>query len=169
MNNKTTAIFCLTLLGLTGCRNDVVPCTDCDANQDDDAPLPDLPCGGADLMTDNLNCGSCGSECALMYEGTPDEAGTCKMGECGPLWADCLPELPMFVTCADVCAGYDLSCVAGGCSGFTGLLYGVPLDGGCGPNHGEPAKVITESCDEPIPWMTTGDNPLEVMCCCDFQ
>lgn len=114
MNNKTTAIFCLTLLGLTGCRNDVVPCTDCDANQDDDAPLPDLPCGGADLMTDNLNCGSCGSECALMYEGTPYEAGTCKMGECGPLWADCLPELPMFVTCADVCAGYDLSCV--GCS-----------------------------------------------------
>lgn len=171
MNTKTLCFLASILMLPAGCGGHVVPCSDCeadDAAEQDDAPLPDLPCGGADLMTDNLNCGSCGHECVLNDEGTPYEAGTCNMGECGPLWSACLPEVPTLVTCADVCEGYDRSCVAKGCSGYTGILYDVNLDGwGCGV--GEPSKVMTEGCDAPIPWMTTGDNPLQVMCCCDFQ
>lgn len=173
MKNKTILDCALVLLILASCGGHVVPCTDCeadDAADQDDAPVPDLPCGGADLMTDNLNCGSCGNECIVWYEDTPYAAGICTQGVCGPGWTDCVPESMNYSSCADVCELLGQSCVANGCAGYTGMLYGVNLDGwGCDPNNGDPGKVIAEGCDAPIPWMTTGDNPLEVMCCCDFQ
>jgi len=41
-------------------------CDSCDEDQDLGAELvPDLPCAGADLETEDLNCGSCGNECII--------------------------------------------------------------------------------------------------------
>lgn len=153
-----------------------LPCPDCDtANDDDkgigndDAPLPDLPCGGADLETDNLNCGTCGHECPVWYVGTEYEAGTCHAGVCGPGWSSCVGGVPPEDNCAEVCTGFGASCVPNGCSGYTGLLFEVLFGEGCDPSSYTPAATMTGGCDEPIPWMTTGDYPREVSCCCDHQ
>src|SRR5690606_24815769 len=91
---------------LTGCRSKP-PCLDCDDHGDDfdlphadEDPLPDLPCGGADFMTDSHNCGGCGNECPLWYEGTNWEAGAGDQGQCGPGWAGCYVDEGIRSTCA---------------------------------------------------------------------
>jgi hypothetical protein len=136
------------------------------ANENEDIPQPDLPCGGADLMTDNLNCGTCGHECPLWYEGTMYEAGTCNAGVCGPRWAECTFG---FLNCAEICAAFGTTCVSNGCSGYTGLLFGVNFGNGCDADEYVPEATLTGGCNEPIPWEPSGDFPREVMCCCDFQ
>lgn len=163
------------VFALTGCR-DPMPCLDCGLADDDDdedngdKPLADLPCGGADLMTDSLNCGSCGNACVLYYDGTDYEAGACSDGVCGPGWSTCFHEAFAFETCAEVCTALGRSCVADGCSGYSGLLFTVDFDGwGCNANLYAPAATITGACDQTIPWTATGDDPREVMCCCDFE
>jgi len=54
---------------LTAWSRNTLPCTGCEeqrtlvmttATAATAMSLPDLPCGGADRMTDNLNCGTCG-------------------------------------------------------------------------------------------------------------
>src|SRR5690606_25764675 len=119
----------LVLLAIAGCR-DPLPCEDCgeDAVGDGDqeeGPLPDLPCGGADLMTDNDNCGTCGNACNVWYEGTDLEAGTCQAGVCGPSWVTCGNAELSAATCEERCAQQDRACVPGGCSGLTGVLFHV--------------------------------------------
>jgi hypothetical protein len=165
---------------MSGCR-DPMPCPDCVAEDDgndndndnddgnDDTPLPDLPCGGADLLTDSLNCGTCGQECALWYPGSEYEAGTCSAGVCGPGWSTCYGEYHSYNTCDEVCAASGEGCVPNGCSGYTGLLFELfAFDPGCDAYSDTPVATLT-GCDEPIPWMSTGDEPRQVMCCCDFQ
>jgi hypothetical protein len=113
-------------------------------------------------MTDNLNCGSCGNECFVFFEGLEWEAGGCQAGKCGPVWIPCLTSL-FGATCEELCGTLELSCVANGCSGLTGLLLGVSEFGYCL----EPASIykpMTGACDEPIPWDDDAFN--EVSCCC---
>lgn len=172
-----TSISLTLILLLAGCRQ-IPPCQDCeDDAAEDDAPMsdlpapPDLPCGGADLLTDNLNCGTCGHECGLWYPDTPLEAGTCVDGVCGPGWSDCLSDVSNASNCAEICALFEYSCVPNGCSGYTGAVYEiVGIDGVCGPiGSGPPDALIEGGCDAPIPWMSTSEWPREVMCCCDVQ
>jgi hypothetical protein len=88
---RTRTTLILTFVGvfaMSGCRDKPI-CLDCEegaaeADDNDDTPLPDLPCGGADLMTDNFNCGTCGHECQIWYDDTEYEAGSCNEGVCGP-------------------------------------------------------------------------------------
>ena len=129
---------------------------------------PDLPCGGADLMTDNDNCGACENECALAYEGTQWEAGTCQAGECGPQWAECRDSFANYSTCEEVCEAIDRECVVAGCSGLTALLIdtspllGCELDVNSGPDD-----TMAGACTEPISWEPHDDMWLRnVMCCC---
>jgi hypothetical protein len=172
----TRAILMLSLLGVFGisaCR-DKLPCPDCDeevaAEDNDDTPLPDLPCGGADLMTDNLNCGTCGHECVLYYAETEYEAGTCTAGVCGPGWSNCAPESDLWENCSDICIALGETCVSNGCAGLTGMMFTLNIDGGgCGVPEYTPVEIMSGGCDQPIPWMDTGENPRHVECCCDFQ
>jgi hypothetical protein len=173
----TTTIkhFPLALLSLallvhaTACHG-TLPCPDCDEQADaedeqEDGPLPDLPCGGADLMTDNLNCGSCGNECTVVFEGLEWEGGSCQAGECGPVWLPCLPS-GLDATCGELCASYESTCIANGCSGLTGLLLAVTEFGVCL----EPSSIIKTmagACDEPIPWNEDEFN--YASCCCGAE
>lgn len=171
MNPAIVILALVALLDTTGCHTPA-PSPDCMIEQedgDDATELPDLPCGGADLMTDNLNCGTCGHECLLWDPGTDYEAGTCSAGVCGPGWSDCLSDLYALNTCAEICAAFEVACVPKGCSGYTGLLYQVLFGEGCDPYVEPPVATMTGSCNEPIPWMTPSDYPLHTMCCCDFQ
>ncbi|MFO7566931.1 MAG: hypothetical protein R6X02_30080 [Enhygromyxa sp.] len=175
--SRTTLLAALAgLLATTACRN-ALPCPDCDDEADEqddqaDEPLPDLPCGGADLMTDNLNCGTCGHECVLWYSGTEYEAGTCNQGVCGPGWTDCQSGgFPGgFSNCAEICVALGQTCVPQGCAGLTAMMYEVNFDGwGCDPTSRKPVVTMTEACDEPIPWLNNGETARHAMCCCDFQ
>ena len=173
----TLILTCAILLGLSACR-DKVPCADCGGGfADDDTPvqdipMSDLPCGGADLMTENLNCGICGHECGLFYPGTPYEAGGCKAGVCGPGgWTSCDPKDAddPYENCAEVCAAYSRTCVANGCAGLTGMMSDVLFGNGCGPGENGPLAEFSGSCEDPIPWMTPAENLLHVQCCCEYQ
>jgi hypothetical protein len=158
----------IALLTLAGCR-DELPCPDCN-DVADETPPTDLPCGGADLMTDNLNCGSCGHECALWWPETEVGAGFCVDGVCGPGWSDLSAESNLLATCADVCTAFGQSCVSNGCAGYTGILFNVNFDSTCCfPPESPPVAVIEGDCNAPIPWTSTSEDPREVMCCCDFQ
>lgn len=170
--DKTTLILGFVgVLCISACR-DKPTCRDCEdaaeADDNDVIAVPDLPCDGADLMTDSLNCGTCGHECVLSYPGTEYVAGTCNEGVCGPGgWADCVqgPE----ETCSEVCVALGENCVPQGCAGLTGMMFDVLFGNGCGPNESEPLVTLAGGCDEPIPWMTPTENQLAVICCCDFQ
>jgi hypothetical protein len=165
--------FFALLASATGCRNGPLPCPDCDDQADDDSlpdlpPPDDLPCGGADFMNDSYNCGSCGSECTLWYEGTDWEAGTCIDGVCGPQWKTCIGEGSQANTCDEICGSTGLTCVANGCSGMTAMLFDVFSFGSCGPDPdlGGPDGTMTGPCNEQIPWLTTIETSRQVMCCC---
>ncbi len=166
------------LLSTTACR-DPLPCPDCGnaedgkvvdmgGNDGHEAPLPDLPCGGADLMTDNLNCGTCGHECVIWGAGSTYEAGSCSAGVCGPGWTHCIPGAVPKQDCTVVCEALGQNCVSNGCAGYTGLLYEGIFGDVC-DIYEPPVATMKGGCDEPIPWESTGDFPREVMCCCDFQ
>ena len=138
-----------TLLLAGGCRNPI-PCPDCTDNAEDgdppegEDPTPDLPCGGADLLTDNDNCGTCGNVCPTLHTGTEWEAGTCTNGVCGPLWtSSCVNGSGAFNTCAELCSSGGQTCIAGGCAGLTALLQQVGFDGVC---QLPPEGVMTGSC-----------------------
>jgi hypothetical protein len=150
-------------LGVLAC-GDPIPCSDCDdsaADMEGD-PMPDLPCGGADLMTDPLNCGSCGKLCQF-FPGTEWAAGGCESGECvGPGWSNCYWEA-FGPTCGAICAGSDMTCVAGGCSGYTAMLLQVASDFDFSCTEPDPYATMQGPCDEPIPY----EMYTYVMCCCD--
>jgi hypothetical protein len=159
------------LVHATACHG-TLPCPDCDEQadaedeQEDDGPLPDLPCGGADLMTDNLNCGSCGNECYVFFEGLEWEAGSCQAGKCGPVWLPCMTS-GFGATCEELCASYESTCVANGCSGLTGLLLVASIWGwGTCLEPESILKTMAGACDEPIPWNENEDDFNNASCCC---
>lgn len=46
-----------------------------DIAAEEEGVVPDLPCGGADLQTDDFNCGTCGNTCEVPYPNNV-ESGT---------------------------------------------------------------------------------------------
>jgi hypothetical protein len=167
MNTKLHVVpkYGLALL-LIGCGQPL-PCPDC--NSEDDEAIPDLPCGGADLQTDDFNCGMCGNECVVYRAGTDYEAGNCREGRCGPHWynkqypladAGNLPK----ASCQDVCAEHSVSCVVQGCSGKTGYMchIGDDFSPACTPID------WTGLCTAHVPWPDFGGSVIPVLyCCCE--
>jgi hypothetical protein len=162
---RVICVILTTELGATACRSPM-PCPDCDDWADDmpENTVPDLPCGGADLLTDPLNCGECGNDC-VQYAGTGFEVGSCQMGLCtGPSWSDCA-YWAYGETCGEICADANDTCIAGGCSGYTALLIQLTgLDEICSDQY--PYATMHGSCDEPIPWDNGGEFVVHAMCCC---
>lgn len=140
------------------------------ADQDTDAN----PCG-ADLQTDDLNCGACGNECEVMWAGTPYATGGCGEGECGPLWSSLFTALPPpdELTCRQVCGFSELECVTAGCSDKTAIMCLSVGDFGDQCDLGDPANEaymeLTGSCDDPVPYpegLEPGVYP-QYRCCCE--
>jgi hypothetical protein len=129
------SFMCIVFL-LTACgRNS--DCPGCD-DMTDVGASPDLPCGGADLQNDNSNCGECGEECVVWYEGSPYEVGGCQAGQCGPVWYEGDFDLvslygppPPDTTCDEICESHSTSCVPRGCSGKTGYVCATIFGEGC--------------------------------------
>jgi hypothetical protein len=175
---KRFAIAPILVLPLAACGPDQ-PCPTCDDDGADDDPptdmaedLPDLPCGGADLQNDDLNCGTCGNECRIMAAGDY-EAGGCIAGVCSPTWygKEWLWYEPGWPTCDEVCATatYDtLSCQRNGCVGLTGFVCNWWGFGPCDDTltSGFPPLLdFSGSCEEPIP-LPDEDANFIVYCCC---
>ena len=164
--NKLSCIITICLAAMLACGPNQPSVTD-DAADDEAAPPTDTPCGGVDLMTDNNNCGECGNECGIWYEGLVWEAGACVEGKCGPGWTSCQainPEQPE--TCADVCAKYDATCVPAGCAGVTGVLLNTSWFGYCNLELLDPVLTIASCDEEPVPYE---DEEVfrQVACCCE--
>lgn len=167
-------VFCM--FCMSACR-DKPTCLNCGedvaAEDNDGTPPPDLPCGGADLMTDNLNCGTCGHECEIWYRDTEYEAGSCNDGVCGPGgWSSCIPgeNTVPWKNCSDICISLGDSCVPNGCAGLTGMMFATSFDGwGCSAYRYTPVVTMSGGCDELIPWGSPGESLLDVQCCCDLQ
>lgn len=149
-----------------------MPREDCDVAQQDteedaddvEDPPSDLPCGGANLQTDNQHCGECGNECIVWYEGTDLEAGTCAEGQCGPTWTECDSG---FETCAERCASTGQTCNEGGCAEVSGLIIDVPGFDAC--NVLLHSKTSILECDDLISWEPSDASDIrEAVCCCDL-
>jgi hypothetical protein len=136
----------------------------------------DLPCGGAHLNADDLNCGTCGNACNVMWPDTKYAAGGCIDGECGRTWSSlsALSSPPDVETCEQLCSFGDLPCVPRGCSGLTAFVCAIEGDFGDQCNLGDPANhaliEFTGECDEPIPypdWFEPeGFTFINFACCC---
>jgi hypothetical protein len=162
------------LLQLVGCNQ---PCRDCeDVAEGEEESVPDLPCAGADLKTDDLNCGACGTSCNVMWPHTKYTAGGCVDGECGRTWTPVgpLPPPPAVQTCEEFCSLGDIPCVPRGCSGMTAFVCETVGDFGDQCDLGNPLhEAIIEfsgECDEPIPypdWFEPeGFSFINFACCC---
>jgi hypothetical protein len=169
-NSLARRLGCLVALALVGCRAPL-PCPECGVADDMEEPVFDLPCGGADLESDVLNCGSCGNVCTVLYPDTQYAVGQCNAGECGgPFWYENEYEHPNVVptiSCDEVCADYGRTCVAQGCSGKTGYMCGYFFQEGCLNNF----FGITDwlgACTEAVAWpeIDPGVQPA-VGCCCE--
>jgi hypothetical protein len=169
---KRLALIQFLVLSLAACRPGQ-PCPSCGEDGADDSQpadmaeeIPDLPCGGADLQNDDLNCGECGSVCWTQGAGAY-EAGGCVEGACGPTWeGQAWPE-PTPLTCADVCG--TSACHADGCAGLTGFVCESILGQPCGTvgSGGDPLLDISGPCDAPISWPDVIDGgDRGVYCCC---
>lgn len=165
-----------TFVLLLGACQPRLPCPDCDddaAEQPEDLPveIPDLPCGGADLQTDDANCGECGNMCWVRGTGEY-EAGHCSAGVCGPSWVTQDWVEPSPLTCDDVCGevlGGPLSCWANGCAGLTGLVCESVVGQGCDIFPGGSGPLLAEftgSCSETLPWPDTQAGGVRVAVCC---
>ncbi len=121
-------------------------------------------CGGADLQTDDLNCGACSVQCSWTDVGDYP-TGHCVGGDCAPTWGAC--ELADGgATCADQC-GSD-GCAANGCNGLTALLYRYPLgqpDATCHNIAGAGIEELTIGCEDTIPY--DQDSSDLATCCCN--
>lgn len=164
---RTHLLIIVAALLTTACKP--TPCDDsCAEAQDqgeDDGTPTDLPCGGADLLTDNDNCGFCGNECELSLAQTAYEAGGCEGGVCGLRWGPCQPGGDQ-ADCNEACAQLGQQCVAGACGGFTGLVFNLSGGDFSSCTDVEPYAVLSGTCDEPIPWILN-DLPPRVRCCCE--
>lgn len=165
------------LLLLAAC-NRPQPCPNCEGEDiaaEEEGVLPDLPCEGADLQTDDLNCGICGNACDVMWPGTKYAAGGCTNGECGPTWGPLLtlPPPPVAFTCAEKCAVGNIACVPRGCSGMTAFVCQTIGDFGSQCNLGNPLNEalidVSGECDEVIPYPNNVEPGtfIDFACCCE--
>lgn len=166
----------LLMLSLVACSPGK-PCPTCEDVADEDpivdfGSVSDLPCGGADLENDHLNCGACGNECSLRF--SEYGVGSCREGECDPAdwepWE--WPEVPAQLTCDQVCSDQFTgpeSCVTRGCSDLTALVCGSIIGQPCQLFYGQLADLeFGGACDEPIPWPVEVESGSPVIyCCCE--
>jgi len=175
MYNRAYFILSFCVVSMLGACERSSPCADCLAEEPVEEPaVPDLPCDGADLEVDDLNCGACGAACSVTYVDTPYEVGHCSEGQCGPRWyaqtLDPIPEghpLPE-LNCEEVCANVSLTCVAQGCSGKTGYSCVTAFGTGCSltDEYFYPANWEGACADDiPLPDPDPGVN-LKIGCCC---
>jgi hypothetical protein len=177
-HHLTSALF---LLQLAACNRPPAPGPenegeDLTAENEEEGVSPDLPCGGADLKNDDLNCGSCGDACNVRWPDTKYAAGGCIDGECGPRWTGWGGHLPPpdNETCEEICAYGGIPCVPRGCSGLTAVVceaygeFGVQCD--LGDPLEEASIEFAGECDEPVPYPDNVDPNVFVdfACCCDF-
>jgi hypothetical protein len=129
-------------------------------------PVADLPCGGADLETNNENCGTCGNECRVSFAGTKWEAGACVNAECGPNWSGLIgQQSPPLETCVDVCEFFSATCVSGGCAGVTGIMIDIPwFDPPVDIGSIDTTEIAT--CNDPLHFTSDDETHSEVLCCC---
>ncbi len=171
-------VICKALATL-GCRPPQ-PCGDgCDdaaegtSEEPDLPPTTDLPCGGADLMTDDLNCGSCGNECYIQDTDTAVTGewrggGHCMNGQCGSIWHGC--DGDTYPTCRAILDAYGFECGTG-CNaktpGTTVLYFDLQetLGGTCWFDS-SPIEYSL-GCDDPLPW--NPDTAAEIVACCAAQ
>jgi hypothetical protein len=166
-----TAAFLL--LQLAGCNRPPEPGGE---DAEEEGTLSDVPCGGVDLKSDDLNCGSCGNACYVDWPGTKYAAGGCVDGECGPNWTEVGPlaSPPDIQTCEAFCALGEFPCVPRGCSGMTAFVCGKHGDFGNECDLGDPDNYpiveFTGECDEPIPYPKDDElySFINFACCCDF-
>lgn len=138
-----------------------------DSEDSEDGPVTDLPCGGADLLTDDFNCGECGRVCPISWDDGPYGSGHCREGECGPQLDLCALLSDPVDTCTEICAQSGaMQCVVG-CPGVAnewvaGLYYEetVPFTG-CLPKA--PTSEILD-CDAPLE--VVYDTYSSAHCCC---
>ncbi len=147
-----------------------LPCTDCSEGEDlddDDDSKPDLPCGGADLSSDNSNCGECGNVCEFVAVDPQWEAGRCVDGECTPSWTSCVPSLEVNpITCSEVCNAYDKICMPRQCVGATALLFAGIGGQGCF-DPPDPFFAFEGDCDADIPGVAPEPGlGIYATCCC---
>ena len=173
---KHVTLTSVLVLSLAACRPGQ-PCPSCEGDDDqpadlgdDEDDIPDLPCGGADLQTDDFNCGECGNVCPAKGSGAY-KAGGCVAGVCGPNWfgVDWLEPTP--ITCDEVCG--TLTCQPKGCSEreLTGFVCEIVLGEPCGVFKGggpDPLLDFEGACDEPVPWPEELEfgGSRSVYCCC---
>ncbi len=146
------------------------------AEGQEEGTVTDLPCGGADLQTDDLNCGACGNECYSMWPETEYAAGECVNGSCSPRWTGWFGHLPPpdIRTCEQICAYGNIPCVPRGCSGMTALVCGEYTEWSNRCDLGDPAHhamiEFSGECDEPVPYPKDTDDYylIDFACCCDF-
>jgi hypothetical protein len=161
----------LLLLLLSACNR---PGEDGTVASEEEGVPSDLPCGGANLETDDLNCGTCGNACNVMWPDTNYAAGGCKEGECGRTWTGIgpLPPPPEFRTCEELCSWGDIPCVPRGCSGLTAYVCVIEGDFGdqCNLDRYTAAVDFSGECDEPIPYPDLYDPETFIFvhfaCCC---
>jgi hypothetical protein len=135
--------------------------------------LPDLPCGGVDLQTDDHNCGTCGNECFVQGAGEYETSG-CIDGACGPTWYGVGWPEPTPLTCADVCStstGGKSSCEPQACAGLTGFVCESVANNPCGVLGGGSTSTLVDfdgSCEDLIPWPSETDfgGDRLAYCCC---
>ena len=174
--SASVGLASLAVVFLAACRPGQ-PCPSCeDAGDDGDEtadipdvaePIPDLPCDGADLQTDDDNCGECGNECWVNGAGDY-RVGGCVDGACGPVWWGKQWLGPDGSSCADVCAETGLSCRADACAGLTGFVCEAAFDAPCDTfTFGSaPFAEVTGSCTEPIDWPEQALGQIKLYCCC---
>ena len=169
---KRSALIQIFILSLSACGVRQT-CPSCEDGADDEPPadmaeeIPDLPCGGADLQNDDLNCGACGNICWPHGAGGY-EVGGCVEGACSPTWeGEAWPD-PTPLTCNDVCG--TLTCRANACAGLTGFVCEMVLGAECEARGGPGPQLLDLSgpCDESIPWpdLIVGGERV-VYCCCE--
>ena len=170
-------ILCAALLTLNACNDPgSEKCLDCQGSDMSDEPITDLPCGGADLENDNFNCGECGSECSMAPADPRYLAGSCSEGKCGPRWFPKYTDsvgwdlvMPPEVTCDEVCAEHETTCVAQGCVGLTAYTCTSSWGDLCSLDEAWSIWDFDGECSDKVPWPMFVDSgsSLEVGCCCE--
>ena len=82
--------------------------------------------------------------------------GGCGLGECGPLWSECVDPLE-HVDCESACAAFGSSCVENGCGSSTIML--VASEAGCG------RTIVSDGVADPDTCVAMLTGPF-ARCCC---
>lgn len=116
------------------------------------------PCKGIDVMTDPLNCGSCGRTCVVPHGTAACSAGECTVGACDLGFADCDGDVETGCELPDACDE------GAGCMTACGSTGALSCANSCAPSCTVPAEICNAldddcdgACDQgPIPGCRVG-------------